>query len=53
MTIEIEQQKQQRMEVGFVVVRDMIPPAELQQLRERVDTIVEKALAPGRVTLTD
>ena len=41
------------MELGYVIVRDMIPPAELQELRESVDAIVERAPASGRVTMTD
>ena len=53
MTIDIERQKRQLMEAGFVIVRGMIAPAELRQLRESVDAIVEKAPPTGRVTLTD
>jgi len=41
------------MEAGYVVVRSMIPPAELETLRSSVDAIVTRAPDAGRVTMTD
>ncbi|MEE3259871.1 MAG: hypothetical protein VX293_11730, partial [Candidatus Latescibacterota bacterium] len=53
MQTEIDRQRQELMEVGYVVVRDLIPPAELQALRQSADAIVDRAPAAGRVTMTD
>lgn len=53
MNPDIDQQKQDLMEVGYVVVRDMIAPAELQELRASVGAIVDRAPDSGRVTMTD
>ena len=53
MQMEIEPQIQGLMEVGYLVVRELIPPAELQALRQSVDAIVDRAPAAGRVTMTD
>ena len=39
----LEKQKEQLMREGYVIVRDMISPNELERLRESVDTIIEKA----------
>ena len=55
MTATIEAQREQLMELGYVIVRDMIPAGELQRLRNSVDRIVERAPESeqkGRVTLT-
>ena len=43
MKMSLEGQKEQLMREGYVIVRDMIPPDELERLRESVDTIIEKA----------
>ena len=53
MEATIEKQREQLMESGYVIVRDMIPPDELQQLRKSVDLIVDREPEAGRVTLTD
>ena len=53
MQTKIEPQIQALMEVGYLVVRELIPPAELQALRQSVDAIVDRAPAAGRVTMTD
>ncbi len=50
----IDQQRQQLMRDGYVILREMVPPGELEALRESVDAIVEKAkVSSGRVTMTD
>ena len=56
MTATIETQREQLMELGYVIVRDMIPPEELQRLRNSVDRIVQRATDAGvesRVITTD
>ena len=47
MTATIEAQREQLMELGYVIVRDMIPPEELQRLRNSVDRIVQRATDAG------
>ena len=37
METSLEEQKEQLMREGYVIVRDMIPPDELERLRESVD----------------
>ena len=50
----IDQQRQQLMRDGYVILREMIRPDELETLRVSVDAIVEKAkVSSGRVTMTD
>lgn len=52
----IEEQLEHLMETGFVIVRDMIPADELEQLRTSVDRIVERATesgVQGRVDTTE
>ena len=50
----IDQQRQQLMRDGYVILREMIRPDELETLRVSVDAIVEKAkISSGRVTMTD
>ncbi len=39
----IEEQTAQLMESGYVIVRDLIPPDELQRLRRSVDLMAERA----------
>ncbi len=56
MKATIEEQKRQLMESGYVILRDMIPPDELQRLRKSVDLIADRAPASSRssrVTLTE
>jgi hypothetical protein len=53
MKMSLEQQKEQLMREGYVIVRDMIPPDELERLRESVDIIIEKAPSSSRVTVTE
>ena len=56
MQTTIEEQRAQLMETGFVMVRNMIPDDELEQLRTSVDRIVQRAMAEGeggRVGTTD
>ena len=56
MKATIEEQREQLMESGFVIVRDMIPPDELQQLRKSVDLMTERApdsCLAGRMLMTD
>jgi ectoine hydroxylase-related dioxygenase (phytanoyl-CoA dioxygenase family) len=53
MELNLDQQKRQLMRNGYVIVRNMIPSDELEQLRESVDIIVEKAPPSSRVTVTD
>lgn len=47
MQTTIEEQREQLLEAGFVLVRDMIPADELEQLRTSVDRIVERATESG------
>jgi hypothetical protein len=47
MTATIEAQREQLMELGYVIVPDMIPPDELQRLRNSVDRIVQRATDAG------
>ena len=47
MTATIETQREQLMELGYVIVRDMIPAGELQRLRNSVDRIVQRATDAG------
>ena len=56
MRATIEQQRAQLMESGFIIVRGMIPPDELQQLRRSVDLMVERApdsCLESRMSMTD
>ena len=53
MNLKANHQKQELMQTGYVIVRDLIPPGELRRLRESADAIVDKAPASGRVTMTD
>jgi hypothetical protein len=56
MKATIEAQREQLMESGYIIVRDMIPPDELQQLRNSVDRIVQRATdagVEGRVVTTE
>ena len=45
--------KQELMRDGFVILRNMIPPDELEELRGSVDVILEKAAPHTRVISTD
>ena len=49
METRIERQREQLMREGYVIVRDIIPPDELEQLRQSVDTIIDKAPPSSRV----
>jgi hypothetical protein len=53
MALDIDTQRQQLMDVGYVILRGMIPPDEVERLRQSVDAIVDRAPTSGRVTLTD
>ena len=53
METSLEGQKEQLMREGYVIVRDMIPPDELERLRESVDTIIDKAPPSSRVMVTE
>jgi hypothetical protein len=54
MKASIEEQRAQLMETGYVMCRGMIPPDELQRLRQSVDRIVERPPEPeSRVDLTE
>ena len=54
MKSSIEQQRKELKQTGHVILRRMIPPSELEKLRESVDSIVEKSSTTrGRVTMTD
>ena len=53
METSLEGQKEQLMREGYVIVRDIIPPDELERLRESVDTIIDKAPPSSRVTVTE
>ena len=53
METSLEEQKEQLMREGYVIVRDIIPPDELERLRESVDTIIDKAPPSSRVTVTE
>ena len=53
METNLEEQKEQLMREGYIIVRDIIPPDELERLRESVDTIIDKAPPSSRVTMTE
>lgn len=53
MAPDIVSQRQQLMDVGYVIVRQMLLPEELENLRQSADAIVARAPASGRVVLTD
>ena len=56
MKATIEEQREQLLEFGYVIVRGMIPPDELQQLRKSIDLMVERVSEPdskNRFTTTD
>ena len=56
MKATIEQQREQLMESGFISVRGMIPPDELQQLRKSVDRMIERvpeSVPTNRLTMTE
>ena len=52
----IDEQRTQLMELGYVIVRDLIQPDELQPLRKSVDRMAERApesCLKSRFTMTD
>ena len=53
METSLERQKEQLMREGYVIVRDMIPPDELERLRKSVDTIIDRAPPSSRVQVTE
>ena len=53
METRIERQREQLMREGYVIVRNIIPPDELERLRQSVDTIIDKAPPSSRVTVTE
>jgi hypothetical protein len=53
METSLEGQKEQLMREGYVIVRDIIPPDELERLRESVDTIIDKSPPSSRVKVTE
>ena len=53
METSLERQREQLMREGYVIVRNMIPPDELERLRESVDTIIDKAPPSSRVQVTE
>ena len=48
MAPDIVSQRQQLMDVGYVIVRQMLLPEELENLRQSADAIVARAPASGR-----
>lgn len=42
MTATIEEQKEQLMELGYVTIRDLVPPDEIERLRTSVDLMAER-----------
>lgn len=53
METSLQKQKEQLMREGYVIVRDIIPPDELKQLRKSIDTIIDKAPPSSRVNVTE
>ncbi len=53
METSIERQREQLMREGYVIVRNIIPPDELERLRQSVDTIIDKAPPSSRVMVTE
>ena len=53
METSLEEQREQLMREGYVIVRNMIPPNELEQLRDSVDTIIDRAPPSSRVMVTE
>ena len=53
METSLERQREQLMREGYIIVRDIIPPDELERLRESVDTIIDRAPPSSRVQLTE
>ena len=54
MALNVDQQKQRLMQDGYVILRQMIWPDELEPLRASVNDIVKKSeVSSGRVTMTD
>ena len=53
METSLERQREQLMREGYVIVRNIIPPDELEQLRQSVDTIIDKAPPSSRVMVTE
>ncbi len=56
MKATIDEQRTQLMELGYVIVRDLIQPDELQPLRKSVDRMAERApesCLKSRFTMTD
>ena len=53
MSLNIEEQRKPLMRDGFIIVRGMISPDELERFRESVDAIVDRAPPSGRIVLTE
>ena len=53
METSLEEQREQLMRKGYVIVRNMIPLDELEQLRDSVDTIIDRAPPSSRVMVTE
>ena len=53
METSLQQQREQLIREGYVIVRDIIPPDELERLRHSVDTIIDKAPPSSRVMVTE
>ena len=53
METNLERQREQLRREGYVIVRNIIPPDELERLRKSVDTIIDKAPSSSRVQVTE